>query len=61
MMDALNETCKATDHVGATALIVDALDDTKDFYVTRFAFRETENNPSRLWLPLSTIRSLVAA
>jgi len=26
-----------------------------------FAFRETENNPSRLWLPLSTIRSLVAA
>ena len=61
MMDALNETCKATDHVGATALIVDALDDAKDFYVTQFAFRETGNNPSRLWLPLSTIRSLVTA
>lgn len=57
--DALNETCKATDHVGATALIVDALDDAKDFYVTQFGFLETENNPSHLWLPLSTIRSLV--
>ena len=61
MMDALNETCKATNHVGATALIVEALDDAKGFYVTQFGFLETEINPSRLWLPLSTIRSLVNA
>ena len=41
MMDALNETCKAASHVGAAALIVDALDDAKDLYVTQFAFRDT--------------------
>lgn len=59
MMDALEETCKAANHIGATALIVDTLDDAKDFYVKNFGFQETEANPHRLWLPMSIIRELV--
>jgi predicted N-acetyltransferase YhbS len=43
------------------AIIVDALDeDAKEYYV-QFGFKETPDKPMRLFLPMKTVRKLIAA
>ena len=61
LIDALNRIARAAQEVPAHAVVLDAMDeDAKGFY-GRYGFQELTDNPLHLFLPMETVRALVAS
>jgi GNAT superfamily N-acetyltransferase len=54
LMDALNRALKASRQVASRAVVVDAKENVRDFYL-RFGFVALQTQPNRLYLPMKTI------
>jgi len=60
LIDALNRIARAALEVPAHAVVLDAMDeDAKGFY-ERYGFQELTDNPLHLFLPMESVRMLVA-
>lgn len=55
LLDAFNRCIRLTDDLGVFAIIVDSKEESTDFYL-KFGFQKFPNTPSRLFLPIDTIR-----
>jgi GNAT superfamily N-acetyltransferase len=60
LMDALTRICLATEVLAVQALIVDARDDSAAAFYRKYGFRDFVDDRRRLFLPMATIRKLVA-
>ncbi len=60
LMDALNRICLASEVLAMQALIVDARDEAAAAFYQKYGFRRFVDNERRLFLPIATIRKLVA-
>lgn len=58
LVDALFRAFRQSGEIGAWAVIVDAIDDEGVAFYTHFGFQQFEDNPSRLFLPMTAIAKL---
>jgi GNAT superfamily N-acetyltransferase len=61
MVDALWRVLRASEELALYALVVDAKDDSARFFYLRFGFLAFPETPSRLFMPLGTIRQVFRA
>ena len=59
-MDALRRICDAAEHVSAHAVVLDAIDDDAKRFYERYGFLELTDNPLHLFLPMASVRQLLA-
>jgi GNAT superfamily N-acetyltransferase len=58
---ALYQALKASEHVGCLAVVLDAVDgQAREFYTAR-GFRELQDDPFHLWIPIRVIRDMFTA
>lgn len=60
LMDALDRICRANEVLAMQALIVDARDEAAAAFYRKYGFRRFTDNERRLFLPMATIRKLIA-
>jgi GNAT superfamily N-acetyltransferase len=60
LIDALRRISSAAEHVAAHAVVLDAIDDDAKRFYERYGFLELTDNPLHLFLPMASVRLLVA-
>ena len=57
-MDALRRSLDAADQIAAMAVIVDAKDAAAEAFCRHFDFRQLQQQPARLFLPMKIVAGL---
>ncbi len=60
LIDALRRISDAAEHVAAHAVVLDAIDDDAKRFYERYGFLELTDNPLHLFLPMASVRQLIA-
>jgi predicted GNAT family N-acyltransferase len=60
LIDALRRISIAAAHVAAHAVVLDAIDDDAKRFYERYGFLELTDNPLHLFLPMASVRQLLA-
>jgi GNAT superfamily N-acetyltransferase len=60
LLNALERAWQASQHIASWAVVVDAKQDVRDFYL-RYGFISLPSQPNRLFLPMKTIEKLFSA
>jgi ribosomal protein S18 acetylase RimI-like enzyme len=60
LMDALGRICAAAEQVPAHAIVLDATDEQAKAFYERYGFLELTDDPLHLYLPLDSVRKLLA-
>jgi GNAT superfamily N-acetyltransferase len=58
LLDALSRALQSSEHVGSYAVVVDAIDSAAISFYLKYGFLPTEEQPSRLYLPIASIKLL---
>jgi len=58
LVDSLKRAVESSQHVGSYAVVVDAIDSAAISFYSKYGFHQIEGRPSRLFLPIATIKRL---
>lgn len=58
LLDALSRALHSSQDVGSYAVVVDAIDGAAISFYSKYGFLPTEEHPSRLYLPIASIKRL---